>query len=76
MNLNIHQNINGMGFIDFTIEPHFNKNNKEVLNDLIEYSKELDIYALEDDAYIKIQDNDIIFFGNVYRINKGIVKKV
>lgn len=65
-----------MGFIDFTIEPHFNKNNKEVLNDLIEYSKELDIYALEDDAYIKIQDNDIIFFGNVYRINKGIVKKV
>ena len=76
MILNIHQNTNGMGFLNFTIEPHFNKNNKEVLEDLIEYSKQLDIYALEDDAYIKIQDDDIKFFGNIYRINKGLIKKV
>ena len=68
--------MNGMGFIYFTIEPHFNKKNKEVLNDLIEYSKQLDIYALEDDAYIIIQDDDIKFFGNIYRISKGLIKKV
>lgn len=76
MILNIHQSMNGMGFIYFTIEPHFNKKNKEVLNDLIEYSKQLDIYALEDDAYIIIQDDDIKFFGNIYRISKGLIKKV
>jgi len=43
-----------MGLVKFSIEPHFNINNKEVLEDLKKYSKETKIYALEDDAYIII----------------------
>ena len=65
-----------MGFIDFTIEPHFNIKNKEVLNDLLDYSKDMEIYALEDDAYIIINDEDIKFEGNIYRIYNGKIKKI
>ena len=74
--LALHQNINGMGFINFTVEPHFNIKNDEVLQDLIEYSKDLDIYALEDDAYIIIKNNVIKFMGNIYRIYNGKIKKL
>ena len=70
------QNIDGMGFINFTIEPHFNIKNREVLQDLIEYSKDLDIYALEDDAYIIIKDKEIEYEGNIYRIYKEKIKKI
>lgn len=52
----------GMGLVDFSIEPHFNINNKEVLEDLKEYSKITNIYALEDDAYIIIEDSKINFY--------------
>ena len=69
------QNINGMGFINFTIEPHFNIKNEEVLNDLLAYSKDMEIYALEDDAYIIINDEEIKYVGNIYRIYKGEIKK-
>ena len=70
------QNLNGMGFIDFTIEPHFNIKNEEVLNDLLDYSKDMEIYALEDDAYIIINDEDIKFEGNIYRIYNGKIKQI
>ena len=70
------QNINGLGFIDYSIEPHFDINNKEVLEELKEYSENIDIYALEDDAFI-ITTSDYQFFeGNVYLIKKGKVKKI
>ena len=72
----VQQNINGMGFIDFTIEPHFNIKNEEVLNDLLDYSKDMEIYALEDDAYIIINDEDIKFEGNIYRIYNGKIKQI
>lgn len=65
-----------MGFINFTIEPHFNIKNDEVLQDLIEYSKDLDIYALEDDAYIIINNKEIRFIGNIYRISNGEIIKI
>ena len=65
-----------MGFIDFTIEPHFNIKNEEVLNDLLDYSKDMEIYALEDDAYIIINDEDIKFEGNIYRIYNGKIKQI
>lgn len=52
----------GMGLIDFSIEPHFNLNNIEVLKDLKEFSKTTDIYALEDEAYIIKEDNKINFY--------------
>ncbi len=70
------QNINGLGFIDYSIEPHFDINNKEVLEELKEYSKNIEIYALEDDAFIITTNDYKIFEGNIYLIKKGIVEKI
>ena len=55
----------GMGLVSFSVEPHFDLSNKEVLIDLLEFSKNTDIYALEDDAYI-IMDNEHIYFYRRY----------
>lgn len=52
----------GMELVDFSIEPHFNCNNIEVLNDLKEFSKITNIYALEDEAYIIVEDKEINFY--------------
>ena len=72
----LHHNINGMGLIDFSIEPHFDIENREVLNELKEYSKDVDIYALEDDSFIVIKDNQEILYGNVYMIKDEKVIKI
>lgn len=52
----------GMGLVDFSIEPHFDINNIEVLEDLKKYSKITNIYALEDDSCIIIEDSKINFY--------------
>jgi peptidase E len=53
---------NGMGLINFSIEPHFDINNIEVLEDLKNFSKDTDIYALEDNAYIIVENNKLDFY--------------
>lgn len=53
---------NGMRLIDFSIEPHFDYNNTEVLDDLKMFSKDTDIFALENDAYIIVEDGTINFY--------------
>ena len=69
------QNITGIGLVEFSVEPHFNINNEEVLEDLKKYSKETKIYALEDDAYIIVKNKEIKFFGNIYLIeNENVIK--
>lgn len=70
------QNINGIGLVNFSIEPHFNINNKEVLEELKMYSKNLKIYALEDNAYIIMKDKQMKFYGNIYKIEDEEVIKM
>ena len=53
---------NGMGLVDFSIEPHFDYNNTEVLDDLKMFSNDTDIFALEDDAYIIVKDGTVNFY--------------
>lgn len=70
-----HQNINGMGFFEFSIEPHFKMDNEEVLTDLKKYSRDIKIYALEDSAFIIIENEQVSFYGDVYLIeNENIMK--
>ena len=66
----------GLGLIEYSIEPHFNINNKKVLEKLKEYSKKIDIYALEDEAFIIENNNNKILHGNIYKIAKGNFLKV
>lgn len=68
----------GMGLVNFSIEPHFDINNEDVLEELKKYSKLTDIYALEDDAYIIIEDNKTNFYREYlsYKKWKSKVKRV
>lgn len=59
----------GMGLVDFSIEPHFKLSNIEVLEDLKKFSEKTCIYALEDDAFIMIE-NDKEYFYRKYISNK------
>lgn len=52
----------GMGLVDFSIEPHFNMNNSEILEDLKKISENTCIYALEDDAFIIIEKDNKYFY--------------
>lgn len=70
------RNIVGIGLVDFSVEPHFDIKNIEVLDELKEYSKDTDIYALEDDAFIVIADNQRKMYGNVYIIKNSDVIKI
>lgn len=56
----------GMGLVNFSIEPHFDCSKTDILKDLKEFSKITDIYALEDDAYIIIEDNIIDFYRKYF----------
>lgn len=66
---------NGMGLIDFSVEPHFNINNTEVLKDLKNFSKYTDIYALEDDAYIIVENNKLSFYRKCLLYKKWKYRK-
>ena len=68
--------MNGLGLLNYSIEPHFNINNKEVLEDLKNFSEDNDIYALEDDAFIIVEDNNKILNGNIYLIRNKIITKI
>lgn len=65
-----------MGIINYNIEPHFDIKNKEVLEELKEISREFDIYALEDDAFIIEDNGKRDLYGNIYKISKGKIKKI
>ena len=65
----------GLGLCDFSFEPHFNINNEDVLKELIEISNRNRVVAFEDDALCIIQDEDIMYYGNVYEIKSGMVHK-
>lgn len=47
-----------------------------MLEDLKRYSKETKIYALEDDAYIIMDNKETKFFGNIYLIEDENVIKI
>jgi peptidase E len=66
---------NGMGLIDFSIEPHFDINNIEVLEDLKKFSKDTGIYALEDNAYIIVENNKLNFYRKCVFYKKWKYKK-
>ena len=64
----------GLGLVKFSIEPHFTINDKGVLEDLLRFSYSTNIYALEDNAFIIIDNDETNFYGNVYQIKNGHIK--
>lgn len=65
---------NGIGVTDITIDPHFDINNKEQVNEIMENSKKIRIIGLPNESAISIFGNDIKYIGNVYIYENGELK--
>lgn len=68
----------GIGRIDYTIEPHFNIDNKILLqNELYPLSKDITIYGLPNNIGVRIIDSNFeILYGDFYKISNNEVEKI
>ena len=68
----------GIGRINYTIEPHFNIDNKILLqNELYPLSKEITIYGLPNNTGVRIIDSNFeILYGDFYKISNNEVEKI
>ncbi len=68
----------GIGRINYTIEPHFDIENKILLqNELYPLSKDITIYGLPNNTGVRIIDNNFeILYGDFYKISNNEVEKI
>jgi len=64
----------GLGLVEFSVEPHFDKNN--ISNELLELSKKYKLYGLCDDGAIICTENNTLYLGDVFLIDNSNVTKV
>ncbi len=63
----------GLGLTNITIDPHFDINYLEQVNEIKDNSKNIKIIGLPNDSAIVISDNNIEFIGKVYIFENGIL---
>ena len=61
----------GIGLIDITIDPHFDINNQEQVNENLKMSSNHMIYGVPNDAGIKIINNKLKLIGKIYIFEDG-----
>lgn len=61
----------GIGLIDITIDPHFDINNEEQVNEAKNMSFAHKIYGVPNDSCIRILDNYIDLIGQIYIFEDG-----
>lgn len=67
----------GTGLVDVTITPHFDINRKEHLEkEVFPLSYNGLIYGLEEDGAVLVKDGAVSFYGGVYEIRNGLIKKI
>lgn len=67
----------GINLLDISIEPHFKvRGNETNLNELLRISEEHDIYAMCDNGAIVGRGKEQFFYGEIYLISKGKVKRI
>lgn len=64
----------GLGCVNISVEPHFVKN--KVSNELLDLSKKYTIYGLCDDSVIVSTDENIEFYGEIYKISNGKMERI
>jgi len=69
------KDFSALGLNDFEFFPHFDKDNDEIVKRLKEYSKTSKsvIYACKDGDGIIVNGNNMQFFGEVLKIENGII---
>lgn len=68
----------GIGRINYTIEPHFDIENKVLLqNEIYPLSKDITIYCLPNNTGVRIIDSNFeILYGDFYKISNNEVEKI
>lgn len=61
----------GLGITDITIDPHFDINNEEQVNEIRANSKNIKIIGLPNDSAIVISNNNVRYIGTVYIFENG-----
>lgn len=64
----------GLGCVRISVEPHFVMG--KFSDELLELSESYVIYGLCDESYIVCENDEIDFYGEIYRIEKGRVERV
>lgn len=64
----------GLGLVDFSVEPHYDKNN--TTEELLALSQEYCIYGLCDNGVILCSDSETEYIGDVFMIHKGEVEQI
>lgn len=66
---------NGIGLTDINVYPHFDINNKDFLEEVKMVSKIKTLIALPNESFIKLDDEQIEFCGDCYKVaNENIIK--
>lgn len=66
---------NGIGLTDINVYPHFDINNKEFLEEVKMVSKIKTLIALPNESFIKLDDEQIEFCGDCYKVaNDNIIE--
>ena len=67
----------GIGLADISVEPHFIIDNAPLLEKiLLPMSEQIDIYAMCDDSAIAVNNDERQYYGDIYLISKGTIKKI
>ena len=64
----------GVGIVDKSVEPHFTLDN--YTDELKKLSYDYSIYAMYDESAIIIRDNQCVYYGDIYFLKDGNVKKL
>lgn len=64
----------GLGITNITIDPHFDINDEEQVNEIKENSKKTKIIGLPNDSAIVISKNKVQYVGDVYIFEDGNLK--
>jgi len=66
----------GLGLNDFCYVPYFTLDMGELVeNDLLPLSQEIDIYATTPESFIRVKDDEVTTFGDVYLISDSKINK-
>lgn len=65
----------GLGFIDITIDPHFDINNRKQVNEISNSSYKHRIIGLPNDSCIVIKDNEIYYINNYFVVKNGRIEE-
>lgn len=74
-NIPNHSFYKGIGLVDINIEPHFDFNNLNHNQDIIDISKNNKIICLPDDSFIRIKNGKKEFIGDYYIFENDKFKK-